>query len=204
MRCAIHQNIAKSRGKALRLPEDHQRRVAFEGVCRSRLKRRGLKQKIFVKNQVNTIVPIWNFLLFNHGKKGLGKFSIFPAYREGTTMQTQLEQLQRNQPLKLVLTLMSTPTAYCMEERVLWSPGESQLLLRLYNGEVPFSLVCTRKETWRKRYADYKRVCHTILQWQCSQTPNLYVPLCLESLRAQTPSDSSLKDSEDKSQYDGF
>ena len=33
------------------------------------------------------------------------------AYREGTTMWTQLEYLQRNGPLKLLLTLMSTPTA---------------------------------------------------------------------------------------------
>ena len=40
MRCVISQNIAKSREKALRLPEDHPRRVAFEGVCRPRLKRR--------------------------------------------------------------------------------------------------------------------------------------------------------------------
>ena len=40
MRCVIRQNIFKSKEKALRLPEDHPRRVAFEGVSRSRLKRR--------------------------------------------------------------------------------------------------------------------------------------------------------------------
>ena len=34
MRCVIYQNIAKSREKALQLPEDH---IAFERVCRSRL-----------------------------------------------------------------------------------------------------------------------------------------------------------------------
>ena len=45
MRCVICQNIAKSREKALRLPEDHPRRVAFEGVCTSRLKRRDARSE---------------------------------------------------------------------------------------------------------------------------------------------------------------
>ena len=30
MRCVIRQNVAKSREKALRLPEDHPKRIAFE------------------------------------------------------------------------------------------------------------------------------------------------------------------------------
>ena len=32
MKCVIHQNITKSREKALRLPKDRPRRLAFEGV----------------------------------------------------------------------------------------------------------------------------------------------------------------------------
>ena len=54
---------------------------------------------------------------------------------------------------------------------------------------------------WRNQYAGYKRVCRKILKWQCSRTPNFYVRLCLGSLQALTPSDSRLKDSEDKSNF---
>ena len=50
----------------------------------------------------------------------------------------------------------------------------------------------------------YKRVCRKTLQWKCSRTSILYMPLRLESLKAYNPSDSSLKDSEKKSWYNGF
>ena len=43
--CVIRQNSAKSREKALRLPEDHPRRLSFELVCRSRLKRRDARSE---------------------------------------------------------------------------------------------------------------------------------------------------------------
>ena len=45
MRCVIRQKIAKSRENALSLPEDHPIRVAFEGVCMSRLKRRDARSE---------------------------------------------------------------------------------------------------------------------------------------------------------------
>ena len=93
IRCVIRQAIAKPKEKALRLPEDHPRRVAFKGVCRSRLKRRDARSE--AENLCRELgehhrAPFQFFTVKPWGK-GLGKVSVFPAYREGTTMWRQLE-----------------------------------------------------------------------------------------------------------------
>ena len=79
MRSVIRQNIAKSRKKALRLPEDHPRRVAFEGVCRSRLKRRDARSESenICKKLGEHNRAYFDFFAVKPWEKGLGKVSVF-------------------------------------------------------------------------------------------------------------------------------
>ena len=76
MRCVIFQNIAKSREKALCLPEDHLRRAAFKGVCRSRLKRRDARCQAenLCKELGEQILELFTVKTW---EKGLGKVPVF-------------------------------------------------------------------------------------------------------------------------------
>ena len=67
--------------KALRLPEDHPRRVAFEGVCRSRLKRRDARSEAenLCKELGEHHRAPFQFFTVKPWEKGLGKVSVFPA-----------------------------------------------------------------------------------------------------------------------------
>ena len=79
MRCVIRQYIAKSREKALRLPEDYPRPQRLNECACQDLNgdMRGLKQTIFVKNQANR--DPFEFFTVKPWEKGLGKVSVFPA-----------------------------------------------------------------------------------------------------------------------------
>ena len=46
MKFVIRQNISKSGEKALRLPDDQSRRIAFEELCKLRLKRRDARSEV--------------------------------------------------------------------------------------------------------------------------------------------------------------
>ena len=81
MRFVIRQNIAKSIEKALRLPEDHPRRVAFEGVCSSRLKRRNASsdaESVCKELGEHHCAP-FEFFTVKPWEKGHGKVSVFLA-----------------------------------------------------------------------------------------------------------------------------
>ena len=69
MRCVNRQNIAKSREKTLRLPEDPPRRIAFEVICRP----------IDVRSDAENICKdldehLLKCFLLNHGKGAMEKF----------------------------------------------------------------------------------------------------------------------------------
>ena len=74
-RCVICQNLAKLREKALRLPEDHPRLIAFEGVCRSRLKQRDARSEAenLCKELVEHQRALFEFFNIKLWEKGLGK-----------------------------------------------------------------------------------------------------------------------------------
>ena len=81
MSCVICQKIAKSREKALRLPEYHQRRINFEGVCKLRLKRRYTRseaENLSKKLGENHRVPFEIFTV-KPWEKDFGKVSVFPV-----------------------------------------------------------------------------------------------------------------------------
>ena len=97
MKCVIRLNIVKSREKALRLFEDHPRRIAFDGVCRSRLRRRDARSEAenLSKELADQHRAPFEFFTVKPREKGLGKVSVFPAlsvvYQEETTTWTQLK-----------------------------------------------------------------------------------------------------------------
>ena len=96
MRCVIRQNITKSREKALRLPEDHSRRVAFEGVCRFRLKRRDARSEaedLYKELGKHDRAPFEVFT-FKSWEKGLGKVSVLPALSGVSGMDDNVDTIR--------------------------------------------------------------------------------------------------------------
>ena len=116
MRCVILQNIAKSTEKAIHLTEDHPIRITFEGFFRSRLKRRNERsevEKLCKELGVHRCALFISFTV-KPWENRLGKIYIFPTLICQSGKDDNVHTIRtaaRNGPLKLVLTLMSTPTA---------------------------------------------------------------------------------------------
>ena len=87
------------------------------------------RQKAFVKNLANTTAPLSNSLLLNHGNRVLKKFLfslLLVVYRDDQVDTIKI--VNRNGPLKSVLTLMSKQlAAYWMKKLDLRTRGNPNL-----------------------------------------------------------------------------
>ena len=136
-------------------PWYHRRYITFEGVCRSRLKWGDAKSesKHFCKELgLHHHVP-FEFFNIKSCVIGLENVSVLGGVSGRMTIKTDADK----RAIEISIEFNIYTDAYWMKERVLWSPGETQLrqiLWRPNDGEVPTSLVATRKKkrSWRKQY----------------------------------------------------